>query len=162
MHITIEKAINDHLKGEAQENAQDFIAYLQANGVAFHESDNGFWHPTYKGKNLFTLNVEVSDNGDASFDALINDLPSTWEDESVSINERTKEIIWKNVRPCEITDCGDCSPGITKNIFGKVFNNLCGSFLGIYNPDAETYNCLKQLFDGLKDDIDKKCIRKLN
>ena len=154
MHITIEQAILSHLKGEAQKNAADFIAYLQSNDVAFHESDNNFWHPTYKGKPLFTLNVEVNDNGDASFDALINALPSAWEDETFPIDERTKEIIWKNVRPCEITGCGDCSPGISKRIFGKEISNLCGCFLGIYNPDAETYNCLKKMFDGLKDDID--------
>jgi len=153
MHITIEKAITDHLKGEAQKNAHDFIAYLKVNDVAFHESDNNFWHPTYKGKDLFTLNVEVNDDG-ASFDMFINLLPSEWENAQYPIEERTKEIIWKNVRPCEITGCGNCSPGISKNIFGKVFNNLCGSFLGIYNPDAETYNCLKKLFDGLKNDIE--------
>jgi len=154
MHITIEKAINDHLKGEAQKNAHDFIAYLKANDVVFHESDNFFWHPTYKGKDLFTLNVEVNDDG-ASFDALINLLPSQWENEKFPIEERTKEIIWKNVRPCEIAGCGDCSPGISKNIFGKVFNNLCGCFLGIYDPDAETYNCLKKMFDGIRKDIDE-------
>ena len=152
MHITIEKAINDHLKGEAQKNANDFIAYLRANDVVFHESDNNFWHPTYKGKDLFTLNVEVNDNG-ASFDTFINVLPSAWEDEAFQIDERTKEIIWKNVRPCEVTGCGSCSPGINKSIFGKAFNNLCGSFLGIYDPDAETYNCLKKMFDEIRNDI---------
>ena len=154
MHITTEKAISDHLKGEAQKNANDFIAYLRANKVTFHESDNNFWHHTYKGKDLFTLNVEVNDSG-ASFDALINILPSVWEDESFPMDERSKEIIWKNVRLCEITDCGDCSPGISKSIFGKTFNNLCGCFLGIYDPDAETYNCLKKMFDGIKNDIDE-------
>jgi len=153
MHITIEKAINDHFKGEAQKNAQDFIVYLKANDVVFHESDNYFWHPKYKGKDLFTLNVEVNDDR-ASFDAFVNLLPREWENETLPIDKRTKEIIWNNVRPCEIAGCGDCSPGISKNIFGKVFNNLCGSFLGIYDPDAETYNCLKKIFDGIKNDID--------
>ena len=105
---------------------------------------------------MFTLNVEVNENGGASFDTLINVLPSVWEDESFSMDERTQEIIWKNVRPCEITSCGDCSPGINKRIFGKTFNNLCGCFLGIYDPDAETCNCLKKLFDGLKNDIENE------
>ena len=71
-----------------------------------------------------------------------------------NVDEREKEIIWKNVRSCEITGCGDCAPGINKVILGKEFTNLCGSFLGIYDPDAETFECMKKLVDELMSDID--------
>ena len=45
--------------------------------------------------------------------------------------------------------------GISKVILGKEFNNLCGSFLGIYDPDADTINSMKKLVDGLISDFDK-------
>ena len=148
----IEDVINDVLKGEAQTNALEFIAYLRAVDAVIGDSDNYFWHPTYKGKELCAINIEINDDG-ASFDTFVNSLPIAWtaegSGEHVDVDERTKEIVWANVRPCEITNCGGCSPGISINILGKQFNNLCGSFLGIYAPDAETVECMKKIVDGL-------------
>jgi len=161
MHKKIEEAITGVLKGEAQKNALEFVDYLKSNGFVFHDSDNYFWHPTYKNKELCVINVEINDDGTSSFDTMWSLLPSAWENWSdgenmeCPVDERTKEIIWANVRPCEITDCGDCSPGICKIILGKEFKNLCGCFLGIYAPDAETVDCMKKLVDGIKNDIDK-------
>jgi len=83
----------------------------------------------------------------------VNFLPTAWENNCASIHEHTKKILWANVRPCEITGCGDCSPGISKMLFGKEFSNLCKCFLGIYDPDAETFACMKKMFDGIKSDI---------
>jgi len=149
----IEDAINEAYKvdKDAQKNALEFVNYLQANDVEFEESDSYFWHPKYKGNEVFTINLELNEDGlGASLDTFVNLLPSN----SDSWSEREKEVIWANVRPCEINGCGDCSPGITKVIIGKEFNNLCGSFLGIYDPNAETVECMKKLFDGIKCDID--------
>jgi len=151
----IEEVISDVLRDEARKNALEFIAYLRANNIMIEDSDNYFWHPTYRAKGLCTINVEINDDG-ASLDTFINDLPGAWIASANSgecVDERTKEIIWANLRPCEITGCGDCSPGISKIILGKEFNNLCGSFLGIYDPDAETIECMKKIIDGLKSEI---------
>ncbi|MCL2546449.1 MAG: hypothetical protein FWE06_04555 [Oscillospiraceae bacterium] len=155
MYMKIEDIINEVLMGEARKNALDFVEYLQTNGAQFSDSDNFFWNPTFNEKALFTINIAIYNDGAASFDTFINILPSAWENESAAAleDERTKEILWANVRPCVITDCKNCSPGYEKIILGKEFNNLCGCFLGIYGPDAETFTCMKKIFDGIKSDI---------
>jgi len=156
MSKKIEDAIRAHLTGTAQQNALNFITHLQAKGAVFEDSDTYFWHPQYKGHGTIIINLEVSDEG-ASLDTFITHLPNAWEnqqDNVPNVSECVKEIIWANVRPCEITGCGDCAPGINKVILGKEFTNLCGSFLGIYDPDAETVECMKILVDGLISDIE--------
>ena len=153
----IEDAIKQHLTGEAQKNALDFTAHLRAKDAVINDSDNYFWHPKYKGTELCIINIEVGETG-SSLDTFINSWPSAWENQpgaaEPSIDDRVKEILWANVRPCE-PDC-NCrqSPGIRKVIFGKEFNNLCRSFLGIYNPDADTVDCMKKIVDGLASDVD--------
>jgi len=156
VHKKIDDVINEVLKSDARKNALEFVEYLQVNGVTFPESDNNFWDVDYSEKRLFTINIEINDDdGTSSFDTFVWFLPDVWENDCESTPERTKEILWANVRPCEITDCGKCSPGISKNLFGKEFNNLCKNFLGIYNPDAGTVAFMKEIFDGIKNDISK-------
>ena len=154
----IEDVANEILKGDVQSNVLDFVGYLRANDIALDDSKNYFWNAVYKDKGLCVINISVSDEYGMCFDTFINDLPSAWETapDSVEIDERTKEILWANVRPHDPTCHGKCSPGSSKIIFGKAFDNLCSSFLGIYNPDAETVNCMKKIMSGLKNDIDNK------
>ncbi|MCL2386886.1 MAG: hypothetical protein FWC89_04960 [Defluviitaleaceae bacterium] len=149
MYTKIEEAISNVLKADVQKNALEFVDYLKANGAVFHDSDNYFWHPKYKDVELCTINIEINDDGTTSFDTFWNVLPSVAD----SWSTEEKEIIWANVRPCEITGCGECSPGINKVILGREFNNLCGSFLGIYAPNAKTVRCMIKLIDGIKNDI---------
>jgi len=150
----IEDVINAKLTGEAQKNALAFVAHLEANGIPLGKSNNYFWNATYKGKGLCVINIAIYDDH-SSFDIFINELPSAWEREDFPVDERTREIIWANVRPCDPTCRGKCSPGSSKIIFGKQFDNLCGSFLGIYDPDAETVDCMKKIIDGLKNDVEE-------
>jgi len=151
MYKKIEEAISNVLKVESQKNAWVFVDYLKKNNAVFHDSDNYFWHPRYKEIELCTINIEINDDGTTSFDTFWSVLPNSFDNWS----DAEKEIIWANVRPCEIMGCGDCSPGINKVILGKEFNNLCGSFLGIYDPNAETVACMMKLIDGIKSDADK-------
>ncbi|MCL2701542.1 MAG: hypothetical protein FWE88_07595 [Phycisphaerae bacterium] len=161
----IEDVANDVLKDDAQRNALEFIAYLRANEVTLNDSDNGFWDATYKGEGLCVINIATYDDH-SSFDTFIKDLPNAWKmcsdgkksDECSAFfaDERTKEIIWANIRPHDPTCHGACRPGSRRIILGKVFENLCSSALGIYGPDAETVNCMKKIVNGLQSDILQK------
>jgi len=154
MNRKIEDVINEVLKGDSRKNALEFVEHLQANCVQFPESDNYFWDVDYEDKRLFTINIEINVNNEtASFDTFVYFLPSAWENDCASVSEHTKEILWDNIRPCEIIGCGKCSPGINKTLFGKQFNNLCKNFLGIYSPDAKTVTFMKEIFDGIKSDV---------
>jgi len=146
--MQIDNIIKEKLTGEAQKNALGFVGFLRAKGVMLNDSDNYFWNAEYKGEGLCVINIAVYDDH-ASFDTFINDLPNSWN----PVDERTKEIIWANVRPHNPTCHGKCSPGSSRVILGKQFDNLCSSALGFYGPDAETVDCMKKIIDGLKDDI---------
>jgi len=151
----IEDVIAERFSGDMQKNALEFIAHLRASDIVLNDSDNYFWNGEYKGKGVCVINIELSNDG-ASFDTFINALPDAWDNNSASISERTKEIIWANVRPCDPScDCGN-KPTIDKIIFGKECGKLCGSFLGIYDPDAETFSVMKRIVTGLKNDIEKR------
>ena len=163
MHRKIEDVINEVHKDMSQKNALEFVEYLKANNAKFHDSDNYFWHPTYKDKELCIINIKINDDGIATFYMLFNNFPSAWITSSVgennsdciefSENECTKKIVWANVRPCEITGCGDCSPGICKTFFDKEFKNLCGYFLEFKNPNLKTMELMKRMIDEIKSDI---------
>ena len=152
----IEDVANATLKGDMQRNVLDFVDYLRANDVMLDDSKNYFWNAVYKDKGLCVINISVSDEYGMCFDTFINNLPIAWKNssDSAKIDERTKEIILANLRPHDPTCHGKCSPGSNKVIFGKIFDNLCSSFLGIYNPDTETVDCMKKIIGGLKADID--------
>jgi hypothetical protein len=149
--MKLETAITTHINGDVQQNALRFVAYLRNKGAEIGDSDNYFYHPTYKGKELCVINVEINDDGSTSFDTMVSELPTAWDVWPVpSLTER--DILWTNTRPCE-DDC-DCG---NKNrqfiILGKTVNNLCGCYLGVYGPDAETTDFMIKLMDALMRDI---------
>jgi len=141
----IEDVINETLEGEARANALDFITYLRANEIEIpiNEPDNYFWDATNKGEGMCVINIQILDDG-VSFDTFIQKLPASWET-GEDIDERTKEIVWANIRPCDPTCGGSCSPGSPATVCGKEFDGLCTSRLGFYAPNAETVACMKEI-----------------
>ena len=139
--MRIEDVINDSFTGDKQKNFLDFVAYAAENEMPLEYGDNNFWN-----FELGCINIEVSEEG-AGFDVFIShdafpDLP---------LNQREKEILWGHLRYCEDAETpGSCgckhSPGSSKIIFGRKFDNLCSSW-GIYSPDAETLDCMKRIVD---------------
>ena len=161
----IEDVIHETLTGDEKINALDFVSYLRANEIEIPPNKPGgdFWNAGYKGKGICVINLPAVYDDHNGFDIFINDLPDAWENSpdinqsnervDLIVDERVKEIIWANVRPHDTTCHGKCSPGSTRIIFGKKFDNLCSSFLGIYSPNAETVDCTKKIIGGLKNDV---------
>ena len=145
MPKTIEDIIRELLKGDEQKNALDFVAHLRVSGIEIprHAPDSYFWNPEYKGEGMCVLNITSDENGHY-FDVFIQNLPDTWVT-GETIDQRTKEIVWANIRRCDPTCHSKCSPGSRATICGKEFDGLCSSRLGIYSPNAETVECMKKI-----------------
>ena len=136
----IENIINNVLSGDALKNALDFAEYLNANKMTANGAEI-----SYQGKPVCYMHLEGAE-----------DYPGPWtiwtegdyrsEHEDVPMDDNMKEIAWSNVNTCG--DCGgDCSPGKSKLIFGKKFDNVCNADMAFYIPDAETLKCVKKLLE---------------
>jgi len=164
----IEDVINDFHVGDDKEaldslkNALDFVAYLRAKNVVLGDSDNNFWDGKYENETVCVINTYVSDEYGICFDTFMAP-PHSWttsyedehnkDDAVFPMDEHTKEIVWKNIRPCDPTCGGRCSPGKKLRILGKGFEKVCKCILGIYSLDAETVDCMKKMVDGRISDI---------
>lgn len=151
----VEDVIKDVLKDDAQKNALDFIAYLRANDIPVEESDN-YWEIKYKDKCVCFIFIDGSDEKPGPWTIWSDQESGTWitwsvednssERENFSVDDHIKELAWANVNFC--ASCGgECSPGKSKTILGKVFDNLCNSAIAFTNPDAEALDCAKNMVD---------------
>ena len=155
----IEEVINDVLKGDAQKNALDFVAHLRANDVPLEEADN-YWEVKYKGECLCYLFINGSDEEPGPWTIWSDQTPgswASWDDYSgksadETVDKHIKEIAWAHANVCG--NCGgSCSPGKSKTILGKTFDNICNSTMAFTNPDAKALTCAKKMIDVRISDI---------
>jgi len=163
--MKLEDIIKENLAGDAQENALEFIAYLRDNEIQL-EKIGGYWDgkfyygASYNGEFVcFILIYSPASAVDSTEPWVI------WSDDSGSkwfadhpLDEKFKEIAWKNAGVCgnkTDTACGGCPSigGQPKTIFGKNFNNICGTTFCFKNPNGIELECLKKLIDIRKNTI---------
>ena len=163
MSRKIEDAIMDVLKGDAQKNALDFVAYLRENEIPLEESDN-LWSVQYKDEYMCFILIDGSDNAPGPWTIWSEQVPGTWvtwsdddcggEYVDFPLDDHIKEIALANINICG--SCGgSCSPGRRKRVLGKEFDNVCNSAIAFTNPDAAALECAKRMIDARKDDINK-------
>ena len=71
-----------------------------------------------------------------------------------SLDEQLKETIWKHVGVCEnVNKCFDGCKKSRKAIFGKEFDNVCGTAICFKNPDSAAVECLKIIVEIRKNEI---------
>ena len=141
----IENEINNKLDGEMRKNALDFVAYMKANGMTNHATySNAF---EYDGK---WVCIMIIDNDGWT----IYDNPLTKHYDDFPIDESMKEFAWAHVHICATGHC-ESSPGVSKKIFGKSFENVCTSEVAFRNPSAETLQNVMQMIDIWKQTIDE-------
>ncbi len=153
--ITIEAHIYEVLTGEAQRRALDFAAYLQTYDVTLERgsdywSDKRYWMIKYKDKYIcFVLlnghDADVHKDEPEGWTVWLDDADSRqsrWY-ENAPLDDELKEIAWRNVDHC--ANCGSCSGGTRKTIFGKEFHNICGTTFRFGNPNAADIECAKKL-----------------
>ena len=161
----IENHITNYLTGYAQKNALDFISYLTKHEMQF-ERGGGYWEKklywcvNYKGQSVcYILIYSPASTIDSTEPWVV------WSDDSYTnpfedhqLDECIKEIAWKNVDICGNVngDCGGCKGKISKIIFGKKFDNVCGTIFRFNNPDADAVECAKKIVAIRKHVIDSK------
>lgn len=79
-------------------------------------------------------------------------MDSKWLKE-ISEDEEIKELAWKHVDLCE--NCGSCSCGTRKVIFGKEFEKVCGCTFRIDNPNSGDLKFMKIMVQIRKKEIAK-------
>jgi len=126
--------------------------YLEQHHAGYWK-DKLYFICNYQNKNICYILINGYEEG--SWVIGSDDSDSNWF-EDFPLNEHIKEILWKNVNICDNPSaCGACSlgHGTRKTIFGKEFHSVCLSAFKFTNPDAETVECIKQLFEIRKNDI---------
>ena len=154
----IESFAGEELFGQAQKNALELAAYLRASEMLFvrgkgYWEDKLYWMVKYQGEYVCFILIDGHGEKGASWTVWSDDSGSDWF-KDFPLDEDAKEIAWRHVDFC--AGCGgDCSPGATKTIFGRVFDNVCRTAIKFENPDAAELQCLKKLIEARKNDISK-------
>ena len=153
--LTIEQDFKKNLKGDLLKNALVFVEHMNASSgwkhldetVCFTVTDPGnlyifFGH--HPGSVCFRTNESSSDS------------------EMYPMDEALKEFVWANVNQCnhfrtngKLCGCGQ-QPGYSFTILDRKFDNLCNCPICFMNPDAETFEKVKELVEAWKRCIDDK------
>ena len=138
----IEVVINDVLKGDTQKNALEFVAFLTANEM-IAGGEHG--EVNYKGEVICYLYIDGSDQIPGPW-TIWSDDNDVYENDNISLDEDIRKLAWSHANTCG--SCGgDCSPGKSKIILGKEFDNICSSTFMFTNPNAKALECVKKLLE---------------
>ncbi|OGO91771.1 MAG: hypothetical protein A2Y17_13520 [Clostridiales bacterium GWF2_38_85] len=157
----IKSHIIDALTGDAQKNALEFFEYLTANEMLF-EKGKGYWEDKHywmiKYKDKYVCFILINGSEDKIGDKTEPDGWIIWSDDSDSdwfadfpLDNHLKKIAWENVDVC--ANCGSCSGGKNKTIFGKKFDNVCRTTFRFNNPSSPAMECLQKMVEIRKHDI---------
>jgi len=145
--MEIKDALKNNLKGEALANALGFADYLIEKGLTPQmEWSNGCrFVKNNKSPCLFVFNMQ--NNGEW----FICDMPIASEPEWNSLSNDLKDFILANVKICDVHKGNACGcgnePGVSKNIFGKDYNNVCTSEIQFHNPAPDVLDKLKEIIE---------------
>jgi len=157
----IENIIRNILSEAEIGNALNFVTYLKKNEMEFirgkgYWKDKFYWIMNYKNENVCSILIGPEEKTDPSqwliWSENSNDNSSHWF-ENIILDKYIKEIAWKNIDFCG--NCGYCLGGKCKTIFGKEFNNVCGTTFLFKNPNAETLDFMKKMIEFRKNEIFK-------
>ena len=135
--MSIEKEITCKLSGEMQQNALDFVTFLRNVGMTTHAQHQTAFE--YKGKWVCIL--IINDGGWMLFDN-----PITKHFNDYTLDEDLRAFALAHVNICTTGHC-DSSPGLSKTILGKTFENVCTSEVAFFDPSAEVLNNVKRLIE---------------
>ena len=147
--MEIKNALRSTLKGETLTNALGFVDYLTDKGLTQKkEWDNGVRF--FKNEKSPCM-VVFFENHKKIGEWFICDLPVVSEPEWNILGNDLKEFIIANIKICNVYQGNPCGcgsePGLSKNIFGKDYSNVCTSEIQFINPTPEVLNKLKEIID---------------
>jgi len=151
----IENVICKLLDGDAAKRANDFVAYLRANGLPPKWASLNGWMARNKG-DLCGISVGNSDVKTNSWRVTLylNHLNTYGE---LVASEGLQGIIWDGIFHCTVNQQNGCDPskscagGDNRTILGKEIKNICrwkrGRKTFINNPDETTLKGIKLLLN---------------
>jgi len=147
--MEIKDALRNHLKGEALTNALGFVDYLTEKGLTpKKEWDNGVRFVKNEKSPCMVVFFKNAQNIGEWF---ICDVPVVSEPEWGYLSNELKEFILANVKICNVHQGNPCGcgsePGASKNIFGKVYNNVCTSEIQLINPTHDVLDKFKEIVE---------------
>ncbi len=147
MKKSIYDYIAENLREDMKQTALDFANYLQNNNVEFIK-DNCYWKDKiyylckFKGEYVCFIAIKDPDEPD-NYWTIWSEDSNAYED--VSADDSIKNAAWKHVDHCG--NCGSCGGGKAKNIFGKVFNDVCGCTFRVDNATQNDLPFLEKMIE---------------
>lgn len=163
----IEDVIGDLIEGENLQIALEFIDYLRRNKMSIQWASTNSWKVNYKSTVVCYIKAgtglhPIHKLKEGSW--LIyphGDFTSRYGNEKITTNEDLLNTAWANVRYCK--KCRACAPGVTMEIMGRKFDNLCKNpGIDMRNPNAAAIECVKVLLQIRCDAIDYSKVPKVN
>jgi len=157
--MEIKDVFKNRLEGETLTTALGFIDYLIDKGITpKKEWDNGF---------RFILNekspclVVLTKNAKNIDDWFICDVADYSNPEWDSLNDDLKKFILANIKICSVYEGDSCGcgsePGISMNIFGKEYHNLCTSPIQLIFPQSDVLDKFKEYVEWWIINIANRC-----
>lgn len=148
---SITKIVSNTFSSGLKESILDFLSYLNSDSLTF-ERLSGYWENQFyysvKYNNESVCYILLNGTGDEQQFAPL----TIWSDDSGSdwfknypLDNKFEEIAWENVDFC--VNCGSCSGGTKKIVFGKEFNNICRTTFRFTNPNVEEFKIIKILIN---------------
>jgi len=145
--MEIKDTLRNNLKGEALTNALGFVEYLTEKGLTPNMEWNNGVRFIKNDKSPCLVVFNMQNNGEW----FICDVPVASEPEWDSLSDDLKKFILANVKVCDVHQGNPCGcgsePGVSKNIFGKDYNNVCTSEIQFHNPDSDVLGKFKEIID---------------
>ena len=147
--MEIKEILTRRLEGEALANVLGFVDYLLGKGLTLKkEWDSGF---RFVKNDKSPCLIVLTKNPQNIEDWFICDIPVASEPEWDSLNDDLKEFIISNIKTCNVHEGSPCGcgsePGVSKNIFGKVYNNVCTSEIQLIFPKPDVLDKFKEIIE---------------
>lgn len=144
--MEVKDALKSNLKGEALTRALDFVDYLVEKGLTPRkEWSSGF---RFIKNDKSPCLIVLTHNKDGWF---ICDMPVVHEPEWANLDDELKAFLLDHIKICNVhlgNKCGCGSePGLTKSIFGKLYNNVCTSEVQLINPSTDVLEKFKEIIE---------------
>lgn len=146
--MEIEDYVIRELTSNAQKIALEFIGFLREKKLRFYKDECECWKDKiyywvkYNDECVCFIAIKDPEESNNSWTVWSADMDSVFLEKHQTIQE-LKEIAWRNVDHC--SSCGSCGGGRYKNIFGKIFDDVCGCTFRIDNPCSEDLLFMKEM-----------------
>lgn len=144
----IEDYVLNELSADDRDIALDFINYLKDSRLTFYKDNCECWKDKIYywvkcgDKCVCFIAINDPDEKDNRWTVWSDDMELP---EKYPVSDSIKESAWRHIDHCG--SCGSCGGGRRKEVFGRVFDNVCGCTFRVDNPDLDDLAFLKVMVD---------------